>query len=82
MPVAASPAAPSRRVTPQGHPNAYPLYRIEWQGVGSLQRRLRSCLTGTRSLTPEYGSQELVELELFLMWRARGMNMETPGVRP
>ena len=67
---------------PQAHPNAYPLYRLEWQGVGSLQRRLRNCLSGTRSQTLEYGSPELVELELLLMWRARGMRMETPGVRP
>jgi sulfur-oxidizing protein SoxA len=28
------------------------------------------------------GAQEYVELELFLMWRARGMKMETPAVRP
>lgn len=67
---------------PEAHPTAYPLYRLEWQGVGSLQRRLRNCLTGTRSQTPEYGSPQLVELELLLMWRARGMSMETPGVRP
>jgi sulfur-oxidizing protein SoxA len=29
-----------------------------------------------------YGSRELAELELFLMWRARGMPMEAPAVRP
>ena len=26
-----------------------------------------------------YGAPEYVELELFLMWRARGMTMESPG---
>ena len=67
---------------PQAHPTGYPLYRLEWQGVGSLQRRLRNCLTGTRSESLAYGSAGLVELELFLMWRARGMPMESPGVRP
>jgi sulfur-oxidizing protein SoxA len=29
-----------------------------------------------------YGAGEYVALELFLMWRARGMNVETPAVRP
>jgi sulfur-oxidizing protein SoxA len=29
-----------------------------------------------------YGAPELVDLELFLMWRARGMAMEAPAVRP
>ena len=24
---------------PQAHANAYPIYRLEWQGMGSLQRR-------------------------------------------
>jgi L-cysteine S-thiosulfotransferase len=28
------------------------------------------------------GAPELVELELYLMRRARGMNIESPGVRP
>jgi cytochrome c len=34
---------------PQGHPNGYPIYRLEWQSVGSLQRRLRNCLFGLRA---------------------------------
>jgi sulfur-oxidizing protein SoxA len=66
----------------EAHPIAYPLYRLEWQGVGSLERRLRNCMIGTRRQLAEFGSPELVDLELFLMWRARGMKLETPGVRP
>jgi sulfur-oxidizing protein SoxA len=66
----------------QGQPTGYPIYRLEWQSLGSLQRRLRNCLTGMRAVTPALGAPELVELELYLMWRARGMPMETPGVRP
>lgn len=67
---------------PQGHPTAYPIYRIEWQTMGSLQRRLRNCMSGVRAQQFEYGSQEMAQLELFLMWRARSMPLETPGVRP
>ncbi len=67
---------------PQAHPTGYPLYRLEWQGVGSLQRRLRNCLIGMRAQTYAYGSPEYVALETFLMWRARGMKLESPGVRP
>lgn len=69
-------------VIPQAHPTGYPLYRLEWQGVGSLERRLRNCLFGTRTQAYDYGAPELVDLELFLMWRARGMRIETPAVRP
>ena len=67
---------------PQGHPTAYPIYRIEWQTMGSLQRRLRNCMSGVRAKQFEYGSIEMAQLELYLMWRARGMPLETPGVRP
>jgi hypothetical protein len=57
-------------------------YRLEWQGLGSLQRRLRNCLVGIRAEPYEYGAPELVQLELYLMWRARGMLVEAPAVRP
>ena len=67
---------------PQGHPNGYPLYRLEWQTLGSLQRRLRNCLVGMRAEPYTFGAPEYVDLELYLMWRARGLPMETPAVRP
>jgi sulfur-oxidizing protein SoxA len=69
-------------VIPQAHPTGYPLYRLEWQSLGSLQRRLRNCLTGIRAESYDYGAPELVDLELYLMWRARGMPMDAPAVRP
>lgn len=67
---------------PRPEETGYPLYRLEWQGLGSLQRRLRNCLVGMRAEPYAYGSPEFVDLELYLMWRARGMKVETPGVRP
>jgi sulfur-oxidizing protein SoxA len=69
-------------VIPQGHPTAYPIYRLEWQALGSLQRRLRGCLTGIRAEPYPLGSTEMVELELYLASRAAGMAVESPGVRP
>jgi sulfur-oxidizing protein SoxA len=69
-------------VVPQAHPTGYPIYRLEWQGVGSLQRRLRNCMIGLRAEPYTYGAPEFVDMELFLMWRARGMKVETPAVRP
>jgi sulfur-oxidizing protein SoxA len=66
----------------QGHPTGYPEYRLEWQSLGSLQRRLRACISGIRAQAYDYGAPELVQLELYLMSRARGMPMEAPAVRP
>lgn len=67
---------------PQAHPGGYPVYRLEWQGVGSLERRLRNCMSGVRAESFATGSVELVELELYLAARARGMPVEAPAVRP
>ena len=65
----------------QGQPNAYPAYRMEWQTMGSLERRLRACLSGIRAEMLPYGSPEYLDLELYLAWRAQGLPIETPGVR-
>lgn len=67
---------------PQGHPNGYPLYRLEWQALGSLQRRLRNCMTGVRAEPHAWGAAELIELELYLAQRGRGLPVEAPAVRP
>jgi L-cysteine S-thiosulfotransferase len=67
---------------PQAHPTGYPIYRLEWQGLGSLQRRLRACLGGVRAEPFAWGAPQWIELELFLAWRARGMPLEAPAARP
>ncbi|MCZ8253160.1 MAG: sulfur oxidation c-type cytochrome SoxA [Hylemonella sp.] len=67
---------------PQAHPNSYPQYRLEWQGLGSLQRRLRNCMSGVRAQPWPLGAPELVALELYLADRSHGLPMESPGVRP
>jgi len=69
-------------VIPQGHPTGYPIYRLEWQGPGSLQRRLRACLVGVRAEPFPPGAREWLALEAWLMQRAAGMPVETPAVRP
>jgi sulfur-oxidizing protein SoxA len=67
---------------PEGHPTGYPIYRLEWQGIGSLQRRLRGCMTGVRAEPYAPDAPEWAELELFLVRRAEGLPVETPAVRP
>jgi L-cysteine S-thiosulfotransferase len=69
-------------VIPQGHANGYPLYRLEWQNVGSLQRRIRNCMTGVRAEPMAYGDPALIDLEIYLKKRAAGLNVEIPAVRP
>lgn len=65
----------------QGHPNGFPAYRLEWQTMGSLHRRLRACFQGVRAEPFVSGSPEFVALELYLASRASGLAIETPAVR-
>ena len=65
----------------QGHPTGFPIYRLEWQSMGSLHRRLRACSLGVRAEVLDYGSPEYLALELYLAWRARGLAIETPAIR-
>ncbi|MGD9869265.1 MAG: sulfur oxidation c-type cytochrome SoxA [Hyphomicrobiales bacterium] len=61
--------------------NGYPAYRLEWQSLGSLHRRLRSCSFGVRAIQFDHGSPEYLALELYLAARADGVAIETPAMR-
>ena len=67
---------------PQGRVNAYPEYRLEWQGMGGLLRRIRNCMTGVRAEPFPAASAEMASLRAYLGWRSNGLLVETPGVRP
>ena len=67
---------------PQGHATGYPTYRLEWQGLGSLQRRLRGCVVGVRAEPFAPDAPEWLALEAYLAQRAAGLLVETPAVRP
>lgn len=67
---------------PQGHPTGYPIYRLEWQGPGSLERRLRGCMVGVRAEPYPRGAPEWLALAVYLASRAAGLPVETPAVRP
>jgi len=69
-------------VIPPGSANGYPTYRLEWQALGSLARRIRNCMTGVRAEPLAPDSAELRALEAYLALRDRGLAMESPAVRP
>ncbi len=68
-------------VISNGVGTGFPAYRLEWNAVGSLHRRLRACSLGVRAVQFDYGSPDYLNLELYLAWRARGLPMEAPAVR-
>jgi L-cysteine S-thiosulfotransferase len=68
-------------VVSQAQPTGFPIYRMSWQGLGSLERRLRACYSGVQAPLPPLGSLDLRDLELFLKVRANGMTIDGPSVR-
>jgi sulfur-oxidizing protein SoxA len=65
----------------EGHSNGFPLYRLKWQGFGSLQKRIAGCNEEIRAQPYPLGSDEYTNLELYLAWRGNGLPVETPAVR-
>ena len=65
----------------QGQTDGWPAYRLEWQSLGSLSRRIRACSLGVRAQVLDYGAPEYLALELYLAWRGEGLALKSPGVR-
>ena len=64
-----------------GHPTGFPVYRMSWQGLGSVERRLRACFSGVQAQMPPPGDPVLRDLELYLKVRASGMPLDGPSIR-
>jgi sulfur-oxidizing protein SoxA len=70
----------AQRIT-AGHPTGFPAYRMSWQGLGSIDRRIRACYSGVQAQVPASRDIQLRQLELYLKTRAHGMRMEGPSIR-
>lgn len=65
----------------QGQINGFPIYRILWRSMGTRHQMFEWCNTSLRAEPHALGSQEYLELELFLAGRGRGLPVEAPAVR-
>ncbi|MBU6224494.1 MAG: sulfur oxidation c-type cytochrome SoxA [Burkholderiales bacterium] len=64
-----------------GHPTGFPAYRISWQGLGSIERRIRACYSGVQAQVPAPQDMRLRQLELYLKTRAQGLQLDGPSIR-
>lgn len=63
------------------NPTGFPIFRMSWQRLGSIERRLRACYSGVQAELPAPGDPVLRELELYLKVRANGMPLDGPSIR-
>lgn len=68
-------------VISQGQVNGFPSYRLTWRSMSSRHRMFSWCNTSIRAEPYPLGSEEYLNLELYLAWRGRGLPVEAPSVR-
>lgn len=65
----------------QGHSNGFPEYRLGTGQITSFQRRIAECFVSFRAQPFDFGSEELINLEVYVHARGNGLKIETPAVR-
>lgn len=65
----------------QGQSNGFPEYRLATGKVTTLHGRLKECFYSFRGEPFDAGSQEFINLEVYLNARGNGLKIETPAIR-
>ena len=63
------------------HTDHFPTYRLDWSGVGSLQKRFRGCNKNVRQEPLPFQSETYRNLELYLTYQGNGVPIQVPGFR-
>jgi L-cysteine S-thiosulfotransferase len=66
----------------QGHPLAYPAYKVSEKRMISLHERFRMCNKLARAEGQPDNAPDYVALELYINWRSKNLPITAPGVRP
>jgi sulfur-oxidizing protein SoxA len=64
-----------------GHTTHFPVYRLKWQGLGTIERRFEGCVKDQGENPPKSNSQEMKELIYFVTYMSNGMNIDGPDIR-
>jgi sulfur-oxidizing protein SoxA len=69
------------QVLTQGQSNGFPTYRLANNRVNSLHERFRQCQNLLRAQFQKAGSDDYINLEVFMHARSNGLRIETPAIR-
>lgn len=69
------------QVLSQGQSNGFPEYRLGSGRVTSLHKRLSECFVSFRAQPFDRGSDEFIDLEVYINAKGNGLKIETPAVR-
>lgn len=64
-----------------GHTTHFPVYRLEWEELGTLEKRFEGCIKDQGQNPPKATSKEMKELIYFSAYMSNGMPVDGPDVR-
>jgi L-cysteine S-thiosulfotransferase len=62
--------------------NAMPIYRSEWNGMGTISRRFVTCNSQVRGVPIAPQDENYRDVEYYLSYMANGLPISGPGARP
>jgi sulfur-oxidizing protein SoxA len=64
-----------------GHTTHFPVYRLKWQGLGTLERRIEGCNKDEGENPHKPGSQWMSEVLYFMAYMSNEMPIDGPAIR-
>ncbi len=64
-----------------GSTTHFPVYRLVWQDLGTLEKRMSGCITDQGQKPPKDESKEMKELLYFMAYMSNGMKIDGPDLR-
>lgn len=64
-----------------GQVTHFPVYRLKWQGLGTLERRMEGCIKDQGQNPPKTNSKDMKELLYFMSYMSNEMPVDGPDIR-
>jgi L-cysteine S-thiosulfotransferase len=64
-----------------GHPTHFPVWRLKWNGLGTIHRRYGGCNKQVRAKPFKAQSDEYKALEYFHTYMSNGISVNAPSTR-
>jgi len=64
-----------------GHTTHFPVYRLKWQGLGTMERRIKGCEKNQGETPHKPGSKWQNEMIYFMSYMSNGLPVDGPDIR-
>ncbi|WP_292660527.1 sulfur oxidation c-type cytochrome SoxA [Nitratifractor sp.] len=64
-----------------GHTTHFPVYRLKWQGLGTLERRIKGCEKNQGEKPHKPGSAWMSDMLYFMAYMSNGLPVDGPDIR-